>query len=155
MSEDEIKNEHNTAYIPLAKHRRQMIRIAVIGVLVLIGLICFALFAWYRLYSGGRLALREAKNIRLAVTAVDIEAYAAGASVYAPDRAEGLAVGVHDKIEYLADINGDFRLTGYDKKNHEVTGMTYRTKRYLVTFFKDTNGKETWTVDYMFKILDY
>ena len=34
---EEIINQHNTAYIPLTKHRRQMIRLAVIAGAVLLG----------------------------------------------------------------------------------------------------------------------
>ena len=152
---EEIVNQHNTAYIPLTKHRRQMIRLAVILGAVLLTLIGFCAFYVVRAFSGGRIALREAKNIRLAMTSADIEAYAAGTSIYAPERADGLATGTKEKIEFLADINGELRLTSYRKKDRQITGFIYRKSRYMVTFSVDEKGEENWKVDYLLPIMDY
>ncbi len=154
MAEEEIKNIHNTGYIPVAKHRRRMTWMAVIAATLVILLIGFLAFAQIRIASDGRLALREAKNIRLAAAAVDIEAYAAGQSIYAPERAEGLAQGVRERMERLVDINGVIRLTGYDKATRKITGFTYRTEEYLVVLFEE-DGEEHWQVYNLHKIMDY
>ena len=152
---EEIINQHNTAYIPLHKHRRQIIRIAVIAAAVVLLLAGFVIFYVVRAFSGGRVALREAKNIRLAMVSADIEAYAAGQTIYAPERAEGLSNGTHEKIDFLADINGELRLTSYNKATRQITGFTYKKSRYLVTFSVGEQGEENWRVDYLLPIMDY
>ena len=152
---EEIINQHNTAYIPLHKHRRQLIRVAVIMIAVMLLMVGFGTFYMVRMFAGGRVALREAKNIRLAMVSADIEAYGVGRSIYAPERAEGLSPGTHDKIAYLTDINGELRLTDYKKSEHLITGFTYKKSRYLVTFFVDEQGEENWKVDYLLPIMDY
>lgn len=152
---EEIINQHNTAYIPLAKHHRRMIRLALIAAVIVLTMVGVFVFYMVRTFSGGRVALREAKNIRLAMVSADIEAYGAGRSIYAPERAEGLAPGVREKIEHLADINGELRLISYKKSERLITGFTYKKSRYLVTFSVDDKGAESWKVDYLLPIMDY
>lgn len=152
---EEIINQHNTAYIPLTKHRRKMIRLALIAAVIVLTMVGIFVYYTVRMFSGGRVALREAKNIRLAMVSADLEAYAAGQSIYAPERAEGLSNGTHEKIDFLADINGELRLTSYNKATRQITGFTYKKSRYLVTFSVGEQGEENWRVDYLLPIMDY
>ena len=152
---DEISYSNNSAYIPLHKHRRRMIRMAVIIGVIVLAAACFIAFFIFNVHSKGRFALREAKNIRLALVATDIELYPAGNSIYAPERASGLAPGVMDSVKRLADVNGEVMLSMYDKNSREIIRLSYKTSDYLVTYDKSESGKEAWTVCYMWKILDY
>ncbi len=155
MEEEKIINSHNTGYIPVRKHRQRMISLAVVLILIIVIMLSVGGFVLFRITTGGRLALREAKNIRLAMMAVDIEAYASGKSIYAPERADGLAAGSLEKIAVFADINGDIKLNDYNRMMRAVTGLSYKKDRYLVTFYVDEKGVENWKVDYMVRIMDY
>jgi hypothetical protein len=151
---DEINYSNNSAYIPVHKHRRSMIRLAVIITAVVIVVGGFVVFNIFRIHSNGRIALREGKNIRLALVATDIELYPSGGNIFSPERANGLTPGVMESVKRLADVNGDLMLVAYDRNNREIRKLTYNTGDYLVTYESD-GIKEYWTVDYLWKILDY
>ena len=155
MEEKNTSNSYNTGYIPLRKHRQRMIRLTAVIILLVVIILSVGGFTLFKISTGGRLALREAKNIRLALVATDIELYPSGGSIYAPERASGLAPGVLDSVKRLADVNGELMLSLYDRGNREIEKLTYKTDRYLVTYSRSEAGKEAWTVDYLWKILDY
>ena len=154
MAEEQITGSNNSSYIPIGRHRRTIIRMTVIICIVVIAIACAVAFTLFRIHSQGRFALREGKNIRLALITTDIELYPAGATIYAPERAGGLAPGVLDNVKKFADVNGIVNLISYDRTKREIRQLTYNTGRYLVTFTSD-GTKEYWTVDYLWKILDY
>ena len=152
---DEISYSNNSAYIPIHKHRKRMITLTVIICAIILVACCFVAFLIFKINGNGRFALREAKNIRLALVATDIELYPSGNTIYAPERASGLTPGVIDSVKRLADVNGELMLVSYDKVNREIRRMTYKTDRYLVTYVASDDGTESWEVDYLWKILDY
>ena len=102
----------------------------------------------------GRNALREAKNIRLALRSADIEMYAKNMSIYNPQRKNGIEAGVKGKVERLFVPEGTYSITSYNKSKHELTGMTYRKGHYIVTFEKNEDNI-SWRVDYLYNIYRY
>lgn len=110
-----------------------------------------AVFTFFKVHSNAKNALRDAKNVYLALYTTDIEYYAQGKTIYDHSQADGLAEGVKEKVKRLADSDGAYIITSYSKRNREITGMQYRSGHYLVTFTKK-DGREIWTVDYSLRI---
>lgn len=122
----------------------------IVAVLVIGAVAVFAV----KLQIDGRNALREAKNIRLALRSADIEMYAKSMSIYNPQRKNGIEAGVKEKVEQLYVPEGTYAITSYNKSKHELTGMTYRKGHYIVTFVK-TDERIIWDVDYLLNIYTY
>ena len=122
-------------------------------ILIAVGLfiIGIAVFMFFRIRSNAKDALRDAKNVYLALYTTDIEYYAQGKSIYDHSKPDGMAEGVKEKVEMLADSDGKYIITSYNMKRREVTGMQYRSGHYLVTFTKK-DGHEIWTVDYSMRL---
>lgn len=122
-------------------------------ILIAVGLfiIGIAVFTFFRIRSNAKDALRDAKNVYLALYTTDIEYYAQGKTIYDHSKPDGMAEGVKEKVEMLADSDGKYIITSYNMKRREVTGMQYRNGHYLVTLtIKD--GHEIWTVDYSMRL---
>ncbi len=126
---------------------------AVKFLLIAVGLfiIGIAVFAFFKVRSNAKNALREAKNVYLALYTTDIEYYAQGKSIYDHSKADGMADGVKEVVDTLADADGKYIITSYNARKREVTGMQYRKGHYLVTFTKK-DGHEIWTVDYSMRL---
>ena len=122
----------------------------IVAVLIIGAVAVFAV----KLQIDGRNALREAKNIRLALRSADIEMYAKNMSIYNPHRKNGIEAGVKGKVERLFVPEGTYTITSYNKSKHELTGMTYRKGHYIVTFVK-TDERIIWDVDYLLNIYTY
>ena len=122
----------------------------IVAVLIIGAVAVFAV----KLQIEGRNALREAKNIRLALRSADIEMYAKNMSIYNPQRKNGIEAGVKGKVERLFVPEGTYAITSYDKSKHELTGMTYRKGHYVVTFVKN-DERIIWDVDYLLNIYTY
>lgn len=122
----------------------------IVAVLIIGAVAVFAV----KLQIEGRNALREAKNIRLALRSADIEMYAKNMSIYNPQRKNGIEAGVKGKVEQIYVPEGTYAITSYNKSKHELTGMTYRKGHYIVTFVK-TDERIIWDVDYLLNIYTY
>ena len=91
-------------------------------ILIAVGLfiIGIAVFMFFRIRSNAKDALRDAKNVYLALYTTDIEYYAQGKTIYDHSKPDGMAEGVKEKVEMLADSDGKYRfrplrsLTGKD-----------------------------------------
>ena len=126
--------------------------ILIIAVVFIIGLAGFTVF---RIQTQAKIALREAKNVRLSLEMLDIELYAERRSIYAPKEKGGMAAGVEDKIRELQSVDGSFAITGYDAEGRTVTGMTYETDHYLVIYSRTESGEDHWRVMYFLTVGDY
>ena len=95
-------------------------------ILIAVGLfiIGIAVFMFFRIRSNAKDALRDAKNVYLALYTTDIEYYAQGKSIYDHSKADGMAEGVKEKVEMLADSNGKYIITSYNMKRRQVTGVS-------------------------------
>ncbi|MCR4642550.1 MAG: hypothetical protein K5697_11045 [Lachnospiraceae bacterium] len=128
------------------------LRVILTGLLVLVALA--AGFFVFRMHSEGRIALREAKNVKLALMTADIEAYGAGTTIYAPEKSDGLAGGVMEKVEKYAGVSEGVTLLEYDRKTREIRQFTCKSPHYLVSYSYD-GSEELWTVDYLWRIFVY
>ena len=122
----------------------------IVAVLIIGAVAVFAV----KLQIEGRNALREAKNVCLALRSADIEMYAKSMSIYNPQRKNGIEAGVKEKVEQIYVPEGTYAITSYNKSKHELTGMTYRKGHYIVTFVK-TDERIIWDVDYLLNIYTY
>lgn len=129
-----------------------VLRVALI--VVGVAIIGCAVFFFFKIRVESKNALREAKNIRMALLTTDIEYYAQEKCVYNPDKKNGLEDGVAEKVDTLMDPEGKYSITSYSYKKHEVTGMTYRKGNYYVLFSKD-GDYITWDVTYLMKIYHF
>lgn len=132
--------------------RLRIIKFAKVLLIVVVALILgVAIFTFFRIRVNAKRALREAKDIRMALRSADIEMYAESKSIYNPERKNGIEDTVEEKVNSLVEVDGQYRITSYSKKNHELTGMTYRKGDYFVTFKKSGDNLE-WKVDYLFNV---
>ncbi|MBR4341619.1 MAG: hypothetical protein IKP88_02725 [Lachnospiraceae bacterium] len=146
------ENESLQRDIRRAFFRRIMIYI---GVILAIAVIAVIAFRQFNTYSNARLKLREAKNIKISLEMVNTEYYALGLSIY-DDTAEGnIRKGAYTHVEKLqGTIEGTVRLTGYDSKNRQITGLEYETEDYIVRYSRD--GEEgKWVVCMIKELLTY
>ncbi len=114
----------------------------------------FAIFTFFRIKINAKTALREAKNCKLALAAADIEMYGKGKTIYNPLNYDGLEEGVLEKMEALYTPSGYVELDSYDPVEHEITGLTYYWKNYIVTFTK-RNDKVKWEVDLVYRVYTF
>ncbi|MBP5276772.1 MAG: hypothetical protein J6Z07_08270 [Lachnospiraceae bacterium] len=101
-----------------------------------------------------RAAFRDAKNVYLALSATEIEYYAAGQTIYDPTMEGNLAEGVRERVEKLADNEGTYKIVSYDVKNHRLTGLQYNNGNYYVDYTYK-KGQSKWEVKYMMTISRY
>ena len=127
-------------------------------ILIAVGvfIIGIAVFMFFRTRARAKDTLRDAKNVYLALYTTDIEYYAQGKTIYDHSKGDGIADGVKEAVDKLADSDGSYIITSYNARKREITGMQYRNGHYLVSFTKK-DGREIWTVDYsmrLYKITD-
>ena len=137
--------------------RRAFIRRIIVYIVVILVIIIAFTFAFrqFIIYSDARLALREAKNIKMSLEMINTEYYAIGISIY-DDTAEGnIRKGAYDYVKKIqGELKGEMKLTGYDSANRIITGIEYETENYIVRYSK--NGKEeTWRVSLIKELLSY
>ncbi|MCR5120452.1 MAG: hypothetical protein K6B44_12635, partial [Lachnospiraceae bacterium] len=121
---------------------------------VLCAIILLAAFFVFRVHSEGRFALREAKNVRMALLTSDIEAYGVRKCIYDPLSPDGMSDAARQAVRIYAGVRDGVMLIGYDIKTRDITRFTYTTDHYLVTFDKDDDNEE-WRVDYLWRIFVY
>ena len=131
---------------------RKVVKIIAIVVIALI--VGAAVFMFFKIRANAKAALRDAKNIRVALRSADIEMYGEKKTIYNPYKPNGLEDGTVEKVNELVDVKGTYRITSYDNKLHELTGMTYTEDGYYVTFTK-VNGKVKWEVDYRMNVYTF
>lgn len=137
--------------------RKLMIRKAcLVGVVIIVLIIVITfVFTKFKLYSEARIALREAKNIKMSLETADLEYYSIGLSIY-DETAEGnIRKGATEYVSRLQDdIKGYIRLTGYDSTKGAITGFEYELENYIVRYSHSEDGNE-WQVFQIKEILDY
>lgn len=126
--------------------------IRIVLILVVILLISFPIFAYFKISTGANLALRKAQNVKLAFMTIDIEYYGHNMSVYDSTRNGKMAENVEMAVRKLLDEDGVFEITSYDRKERMVTGMKYTDSKYQVIYRYDENG-DHWKVDYLFNVI--
>lgn len=125
----------------------------IIGIFVIIILIGIPISIGFYLSTESHIALREAKNARLALEMVAVENY--GRTIYDPVSAGGMADGVWQRISNLVEEDAELQLTGYDAQNRRITGMTYTHNHFRVVYKLSESGKNSWEVNYLLKVQNY
>ena len=118
-----------------------------VGILVILA----ALFAVIKLKVGARAALRDAKDVQMALETTDVEMYATGKSIYNPQKAFGIEEGVKEKVAEIATVDGKYYVTSYSTARREITGMKYQTGNYIVYYTKKSESIG-WDIDYILRV---
>ncbi len=125
------------------------------GKVVLIAIVLFiiggSVFFFFKIKIQAHDVLREAKNVRMALRSADIELYGVGKSVFNPIKANGLEDGAKEKADKIYQPEGTYKISSYDTKEHEITGMSYRYGNYLVTFSKKGDNI-SWDVHFQLNV---
>lgn len=127
----------------------------VLLVVILLLLICIPVFKYFQLTTEARITLREAKNVKLQLQAIDVEYYALGTSVYDASSANGLNSGVLERIRDFMENSCDITIYSYDKKDRAVTGFIYTNGNYQAVYSYDSELGESWKVSYIMNVLEY
>ena len=122
-------------------------------ILIVIGilLLCVALFAFVKIKRDARAALRDAKNVQMALRSADIEMYGKGKTIYDPTKKNGIADGVKEMTETIYTTEGSYTITAYNTTKHDLTGMTFRRGKYVVYYTKQGDLVH-WDVDYILNV---
>lgn len=121
-------------------------------VILIVIVISFPLFLYFRVNTGANLCLREAKNIKLAFKTVDIEYYAKNKIIYNPNNVGNMEDGVFEQIDKLLDIEGKIEIISYNKKDRMVTSFSYTKAPYRILYEYTKDGDDTWGIDYIINI---
>ena len=148
------KEQHSPVIGTTTAYRRQMITMIIAGVAVIAAVLCVVFF-WFGINAKARSALREAKDIRIAMKMKAIEKYGFGGSVYNPSAVNGMSQGVEEEVLKMAEADGQIILQAWDKETREPTAFTYQKDRYIVLFNKSDSGAISWTGYYTFKLIEY
>lgn len=100
----------------LKNRRRGRFKVVLIVLLVLL-VFGTPVIIYFRISADGRIALREAKNIKLSFQMISIEYYAMGDSIYDNTRASGMGEGVRERIDEILELKGSIKITSYDIGN--------------------------------------
>ncbi len=149
------EKDQNTPVIgTTTAYRRQMITMIIAAVAVIAVVLCVVFF-WFGLKAGARNALREAKDIRIAMKMKAIETYGLGGSVYKPSARNGMSEEMEKEVLSLADADGTVILQAWDSSTNEPQAFTYQKDKYIVLFSKSEDGGISWTGYYTFRLIHY
>ncbi|MBO6089351.1 MAG: hypothetical protein J6P37_03460 [Lachnospiraceae bacterium] len=125
-------------------------------ILILAGLLIIGACAFFgfRVRIMANNSFRDAKNVYMALSAVEIEYYSRGESIYDPTRYDGLAEGVAERVRLLAGNEGTYRIVSYDAKKHQLTGLIYNNDNIYVTY-NLVDGESVWEVKYIMHLYSY
>lgn len=127
----------------------------VVLILLAVLLLSVPVFGYFRIQTGSHLALREAKNIKLAFDMLSVEYYGSGKSIYNSRRPDGLADGVKERVLETTESKGDVRILEYDKNKRTLKAFVYETGHYRVNYTLDDTKAEHWDVDYLWSVQSY
>lgn len=137
-------------------HRALIRRVLTYAGIILAIIVVFTfLFHKFRIYSNARLALREAKNVKMSLDMINTEYYAIGVSIYDDSVEDNLKKGARDYVfKIQGNLKGDFKLTGYDSTKRLITGLEYETDDYIVRY-SHVDDEDKWQVCLIDEILSY
>jgi hypothetical protein len=140
----------------IVKERKQKklraFKLFILGAVILL-LIGIPVFMAFKMKTEGRLALREAKNVKLAFDMISVEYYGMGITIYDSTSATGLTKGVRERLDDIVGNDFEVAVTAYDKNSHTVTAFDYTNQNYMVRYVYD--DADTWKVYYKYLIFDY
>lgn len=147
MEEDKIKKDSR-------RRKRRVVRYVLLVAVILL-IVGVPVFFSFKVKTEGRLALREAKNVKIAFEMISVEYYGMGLSIYDSSNASGLADGVVSRLNDIIGSDFDVSATSYDKNSRNITSFDYTNENYMVKYSYDTEKGDTWKVYYKYLIYDY
>ena len=134
--------------------KRRMI--IIVFALVLLIIVCAAAGIYSKIRIGGDDALRDARNVRIAMRAAAIEIYGMNASLYDASAINGLSKRAESEIRTLSGADGDIILNAWDVSDMEPVSFIYRNDGYTVYYSRDTGTEEnSWKVYYSLLLSEY
>ena len=101
-------------------------------------------------------ALREAKDVRMAMKMLAIESYSNGTSLYDPKRVDGLIEGGAERLKQLSEADGQVILTGWDAKESDALSFRYIKGNYVVVFQKNAEADDlSWEIYLQLRVTDF
>ena len=137
--------------------RKMFIRRVIVVALILTAIIIAITIAFnqFKLYSNARLALREAKNVKMTLEMVDLEYYGAGINIYDESAEGNIREGALAYVKKMqGNPEGTIKLTGYDSKKRKITGFEYELKDFIVRYTSNEDG-DCWQVCQIKELLTY
>jgi len=113
------------------------------------------LFAWLGIDSGIRGAMREAKDVRIAMKMTALQQYGVGKVLYQPSKPSGLEQTTEQQILKLAEADGEIVLQAWDMVNNEPAAFSYQKDQYIILFRQADDGSPIWDGYYALKLLEY
>lgn len=135
-------------------YKRSIITTLIVTAVIVTVVLCVVFF-WFRINSGTRQAMREARDIRIAMKMKAIEQYGLGGTLYKPSVRNGMAKDMEEEILKMAEADGDIELQAWDSENNEPAAFTFYKDRYIIIFKTDSDGSPVWTGYYTLKLLEY
>ena len=152
MSEE----KHNgVTVVGTTKNYQRGIMATLITAAIIVAVVLCVVFLWFRINSGVRQAMREAKDVRIAMKMKAVEQYGLGGVMFEPAARNGMAKGMEEDILKLADAEGTIVLQAWDSENNEPSAFTYQKDRYIIIFKVKDNGSPIWDGYYTLKLLEY
>ena len=149
------ENNTNTHVIGTTRRYNENVISMLITAVVIVAVILGIVFFWFGINSGVRQAMREAKDIRIAMKMKAIEQYGLGGTLYQPTVRNGIAKDMEEEILKMAEADGDIELQAWDAENNEPSAFTYYKDRYIVIFKTESDGSPIWSGYYTLKLLEY
>lgn len=149
------ENNTNTHVIGTTRRYNENIISMLIAAVVIVAVILGIVFFWFGINSRVRQAMREAKDIRIAMKMKAIEQYGLGGTMYQPTAKDGLAKGIEEELLNMAEADGEIVLHAWDVENNEPDAFTYYKDRYIIMYRESSDGSPIWNGYYTFKLLEY
>lgn len=152
MAED---NKSSTPVIGSTNTYRRGVMTSVVIAAIVVAAILSVVYFWFRINSETRDAMRQARDIRIAMKMKAIEQYGLGGKLYQPTARNGMADGMEEDILKMADAEGDIVLQAWDSDNNEPAAFTFQKDRYIINFKEKEDGSAIWDGYYTLKLLEY
>ena len=152
MAED---NNNRTQFIgTTAGYQRGVVASVVTAIIIVAAVLCGIVF-WLHINSETRGAMREARDIRIAMKMKAIEQYGLGGTLYQATARNGMAKGMEEDILKMAEADGSIVLQAWDSDNNEPAAFTFQKDRYIIIFKESEDGSAIWDGYYTLKLLEY
>lgn len=123
-------------------------------IVIVISVVLAPIFIYFRITSDARIALREAKNVKLTLEMLEIEYYGKGKTVYDQTKNNGLSDGVIENVTEILGQCGEVNLQSYSKKKQKIYRLFYKTKNYQVQYTYDKKSGDCWEVDLLLPVFN-
>ena len=136
----------------IKKRRIRIIKIIIALIFVaIIGAFALKLIG---IYSGGKAAMREAKDVRIGLRMVAVENYGTSNKVYDPTSSNGLTEGMELSVLSASDADGRISVLSWDNSANEPSAFIYEKDQYIV-HYNSNSDDDKWKVYYTYRLLSY